>query len=131
MFKVEVAIHTILYVRQVYPAEIFVRRRKYDTPVFQSRHPALNEYIAGAVKAISDELSLVWKPFMLPFHSQLKHIQGNVDKVVVVVKDAEERPLERFIFAVRNTLDVEGYNKDTRSHIRAEGSKNTCLTDEL
>jgi len=54
-----VAIHTILYVRQVYPADLFVRRKKYETPVYQSRHPALNEYIAGAVKAISDELVLV------------------------------------------------------------------------
>lgn len=53
------AIHTILYVRHVYPAELFVRRKKYDTPVFQSRHPALNEYIAGAVKAVRDELVLV------------------------------------------------------------------------
>ena len=57
--QVEVAIHTILYVRQVYPAEIFVRRKKYETPVFQSRHPALNEYISGAVKAIADELAHV------------------------------------------------------------------------
>jgi hypothetical protein len=57
--KVEVAIHTILYVRQVYPADLFVRRKKYDTPVFQSRHPALNEYIASAVKAVGDELALV------------------------------------------------------------------------
>ena len=55
-FAVEVAIHTILYVRQVYPADIFVRRKKYDTPVFQSRHPSLNEYISGAVKAIGEEL---------------------------------------------------------------------------
>jgi len=54
--QVEVAIHTILYVRQVYPADIFVRRKKYDTPVFQSRHPSLNEYISGAVKAIGEEL---------------------------------------------------------------------------
>jgi len=57
--QVEVAIHTILYVRQVYPAEIFVRRKKYETPVFQSRHPALNDYISGAVKAIADELTHV------------------------------------------------------------------------
>jgi len=54
-----VAIHTILYVRQVYPADLFVRRKKYETPVYQSRHPGLNEYIAGAVKAIGDELALV------------------------------------------------------------------------
>ncbi|TFK94391.1 DNA-binding protein [Polyporus arcularius HHB13444] len=93
---IEVAIHTILYVRQVYPAELFVRRRKYDTPVFQSRHPALNEYVAGAVRAITDELAL-----------------GTLDKVVMVIKTADEKPLERFIFAVRSTLEVEAYNKDT------------------
>lgn len=56
---VEVAIHTILYVRQVYPADVFVRRKKYNTPVFQSRHPGLNDYISGAVKAVTDELALV------------------------------------------------------------------------
>ncbi|KAI0830474.1 DNA-binding protein [Trametes gibbosa] len=92
----EVAIHTILYVRQVYPPDLFVRRRKYDAPVYQSRHPALNEYIAGAVKAITDELAL-----------------GTVDKVVVLIKSADEKPLERFIFALRSTLQVESYNKDT------------------
>lgn len=59
LLLVEVAIHTILYVRQVYPVELFFRRKKYDAVVFQSRHPALNEYISGAVKAIEDELTLV------------------------------------------------------------------------
>ncbi|KAH9858029.1 DNA-binding protein [Lenzites betulinus] len=93
---IEVAIHTILYVRQVYPPDLFVRRKKYDAPVYQSRHPALNEYIAGAVKAVTDELAL-----------------GTVDKVVVIIKSADEKPLERFIFALRNTLQVESYNKDT------------------
>ena len=56
---VEVAIHTILYVRRVYPPDLFIRRKRYDTPVFQSRHPALNTYISGAVKAIGAELALV------------------------------------------------------------------------
>ncbi|TFK77318.1 DNA-binding protein [Pluteus cervinus] len=93
---IEVAIHSILYVRQVYPADLFIRRKKYDTPVFQSRHPGLNEYISGAVKAVGEELTL-----------------GNVDKVVVVIKDKEQVPLERFIFAVENMISVESFNKDT------------------
>ncbi|KII94124.1 hypothetical protein PLICRDRAFT_50110 [Plicaturopsis crispa FD-325 SS-3] len=93
---IEVAIHTILYVRQIYPADLFVRRKKYDTPVFQSRHPALNEYISGAVKAVGAELAL-----------------GNVDKVVVLIKDKEQVPLERFIFAIQTMIRVESYNKDT------------------
>ncbi|KAF8807817.1 DNA-binding protein [Phlegmacium glaucopus] len=93
---IEVAIHTILYVRQVYPADIFVRRKKYDTPVFQSRHPSLNDYISGAVKAIGEEL-----------------LRGKVDKVVVVIKDKEQIALERFLFSVDTMIEVEGYNKDT------------------
>ncbi|KAG6885258.1 hypothetical protein C0993_003948 [Termitomyces sp. T159_Od127] len=94
--SVEVAIHTILYVRQVYPADLFVRRKKYNTPVFQSRHPALNEYISGAVKAIAEEL-----------------VSGNVDKVVIVIKDRDQVALERFIFSVENMIQVEAFNKDT------------------
>ncbi|KAG8219493.1 DNA-binding protein [Butyriboletus roseoflavus] len=91
----EVAIHTILYVRQIYPPDLFVRRKKYDMPVFQSRHPALNEYISGAVKAIAAELAL-----------------GNIQKVVVVIKDKDQVALERFIFSVQNMIEVEAYNRD-------------------
>ncbi|KAF9814184.1 hypothetical protein IEO21_05253 [Rhodonia placenta] len=97
LLTVEVAIHTILYVRQIYPADLFVRRKKYDTPVYQSRHPALNEYISGAIKAIEEELLL-----------------GHVDKVVVVIKNKEDIALERFIFAVKTMIEVELFDKDTR-----------------
>ncbi|KAF9269936.1 DNA-binding protein [Marasmius fiardii PR-910] len=93
---IEVAIHTILYVRQVYPADLFVRRKKYDTPVFQSRHPALNEYISGAVKAVGEEL-----------------VHGNVEKVIVVIKDKDQSTLERFIFSIDTMIQVEPFDKDT------------------
>jgi len=93
---IEVAIHTILYVRQVYPAELFIRRKKYDAPVFQSRHPALNAYVSGAVKAIGGEL-----------------VNGNLDKIVVVIKNKEEKALERFVFSVENMIQVEKFDKDT------------------
>ncbi|KAK1220017.1 hypothetical protein PQX77_017224 [Marasmius sp. AFHP31] len=92
---IEVAIHTILYVRQVYPADLFVRRKKYDTPVFQSRHPALNEYISGAVKAIGEEL-----------------VRGNVDKVIVVIKDKDQVALERFIFSLDTMVQIQAFDKD-------------------
>lgn len=73
-----------------------MRRKKYETPVYQSRHPGLNEYIAGAVKAISDELAL-----------------GSAEKVVLVIKDKDEVALERFIFSIQNMIAVESFNKDT------------------
>ncbi|KAF9648503.1 hypothetical protein BDM02DRAFT_3187058 [Thelephora ganbajun] len=92
---IEVAIHTILYVRRVYPPDLFIRRKKYDTPVFQSRHPALNKYISGAVKAIGEELAL-----------------GHVDKAIVVIKNKEDEPLERFVFTLRSMVEVQGYDRD-------------------
>jgi len=103
-------------VRQIYPAEVFIRRKKYDTPVFQSRHPALNEYISGAVKAIADELVLVQLFYSL-FSARpiiLIIIQGNVDKVVVVVKNKQDVPMERFIFCIQTMIQIESYNKDTK-----------------
>ncbi|KAH9968589.1 DNA-binding protein [Russula dissimulans] len=95
---IEVAIHTILYVRQVYPADLFVRRKKYETPVYQSRHPGLNEYISGAVKAVGDELVL-----------------GNVEKVVVVIKDKDEVALERFIFSIQTMIAIDKDHVQSRS----------------
>ena len=83
--------------RQVYPPDLFIRRKKYDTPVFQSRHPALNEYISGAVKALEDELLL-----------------GVVDKFVVVIKNKEQVALERFIFSVQQMIQVEPYDKESK-----------------
>jgi mitotic spindle assembly checkpoint protein MAD2B len=40
--------------------------------------------------------------------------QGNVDKVVVVIKDKEQVALERFMFSVQTMIQVEPFNKDTR-----------------
>lgn len=42
----EVAVHLILYARNVYPPTIFERKKKYDVPVRLSRHPELNKYIS-------------------------------------------------------------------------------------
>jgi mitotic spindle assembly checkpoint protein MAD2B len=35
-----------------------------------------------------------------------------VDKVVVVIKDRMDAPLERFVFSIRKMIDVEAYGKD-------------------
>ena len=91
---VEVAIHTILYIRQIYPADLFVRRKKYETPVYQSRHPGLNEYIAGAVKAISDELVLVSTyTLLLPTrHTNMLLLRGTSKKSSSLSKTRTKSP---------------------------------------
>lgn len=82
-----VAIHTILYERNIYPQASFIKARKYNYPVRQSRHPRVCKWIMDAVAAVEaemlkvgriDSLSLILsaKPpfvhhpgFIMPFHS--------------------------------------------------------------
>lgn len=49
--------------------------------------------------------------------SKLINRQGNVEKVVVVIKDRDQVALERFIFSVDNMIQVELFDKDTRSDL--------------
>lgn len=44
-----VAIHLILYERDVYPRQSFLSARKYDYPVQQNRHPKVCQWITDAV----------------------------------------------------------------------------------
>jgi len=78
----------------------------------------LNEYISGAVKAIGEELVLVnTHTVFATQHLDLPQqiVQGNVEKVVIVIKDKENVALERFLFSLQNMIQVEPFNKDDRS----------------
>ncbi|XP_070812162.1 mitotic spindle assembly checkpoint protein MAD2B [Pituophis catenifer annectens] len=79
----EVAIHLILYVREVYPTGIFQKRKKYNVPVQMSCHPELNQYIQDTLHCI--------KPLLE---------KNDVEKVVVVILDKEHHSVERFVFEI-------------------------------
>lgn len=51
-----VAIHTILYERNIYPPNSFIRARKYNFPVRQNRHPKVCKWIQDAVAAVEAEM---------------------------------------------------------------------------
>ncbi|XP_034027792.1 LOW QUALITY PROTEIN: mitotic spindle assembly checkpoint protein MAD2B [Thalassophryne amazonica] len=79
----EVAIHLILYVREVYPSGIFQKRKKYNVPVQMSCHPELNRYIQDTLHCV--------KPLIE---------KNDAEKVVVVIMDKEHHPVERFVFEI-------------------------------
>ena len=54
---VEVLIHQIIYLRDVYPASIFVSRRKFNLPLQMSQHPWVNEYISKVVDSLKQHLT--------------------------------------------------------------------------
>ncbi|GAA6029852.1 hypothetical protein JCM8097_001079 [Rhodosporidiobolus ruineniae] len=79
----EVAFHTLLYLRGVYPPALFKEAQKYGVVVHQSRNPALTEYIGRVLECIDEEMQ-----------------KGTIRRVILVIKELEldERPLERFVF---------------------------------
>ncbi|KAN0060289.1 hypothetical protein ACQY0O_007618 [Thecaphora frezii] len=65
----EVAFHTILCMRGVYPHDVFVRRKKYSHPCYQSRHPGLNQYIARILASVKQQVQ-----------------DSKVDKVILTIR---------------------------------------------
>ncbi|XP_037091600.1 mitotic spindle assembly checkpoint protein MAD2B-like [Pollicipes pollicipes] len=49
---VETALHSILYLRKLYPEAIFRKRQKYKVPVQMSVHKEVNEYIASTLSSL-------------------------------------------------------------------------------
>ncbi|KAJ0103269.1 hypothetical protein Patl1_05134 [Pistacia atlantica] len=77
----EVAVTSIVFLKEVYPAGAFERRRYMNVVVQRARHPELREYIHSAVNGL------------LPFIQK-----GQVERVAVIFFNADNIPVERYIF---------------------------------
>ncbi|GAA5927695.1 hypothetical protein JCM3775_006057 [Rhodotorula graminis] len=93
----EVAFHTILYIRQVYPAELFHQVKKYNVPTWQSRASPLNAYLGRVLECIHEELD-----------------KGTIRRVILVIKETagDETPLERFVFEFEWLVSQSALPKD-------------------
>ncbi|EDV47909.1 mitotic spindle assembly checkpoint protein MAD2B [Drosophila erecta] len=52
----EVLVNHILYVRGIYPSHIFKLKRMYNSPIFVSIFPPLNNYLTGVLKSAQELL---------------------------------------------------------------------------
>lgn len=90
----EVAIHQILYVRKLYPEEIFMSRKKYNIPVHMSSHPGLNNYITGSLSSIKNLIQ-----------------QKNICQVSLLIEDGNT-PVENFVFEVNVLQNIPRKESD-------------------
>lgn len=96
----EVAVHLILYVREVYPIGIFQKRKKYNVPVQMSCHPELNRYIQDTLHCV--------KPLIE---------KNDVEKVAVVILDKDHHPVERFVFEITQPPLLSVSSDSLLSHV--------------
>ncbi|SCV71001.1 BQ2448_3763 [Microbotryum intermedium] len=111
----EVAIHTLLHTRNVYPSNIFKQHHKYNIPVWQSRSPMVNEYVSKMCRCIGEELD-----------------KRTLRKIVLVIKEdgPAETPFERFVFDVEWLIHDDMLGIDGRDFIPAAGGITRKEMDE-
>ena len=102
-----VAIHTILYERELYPERSFLIARKYNLAVRQSRHPKVCEWVNDSTTAVESELS-----------------KGTLQTVAVVIYTENNKPFERFVFDLSRFPSVPPSELDVPlDRLTADGSK--------
>ncbi|KAF9921852.1 MAD2 mitotic arrest deficient-like 2 [Linnemannia zychae] len=78
---VEVAFHMILFIRGLYPPELFESTQKYSCPIKTARHPGLKNYIQEIIQSIRTEL-----------------VKDTIHRICIVTLDPSTKPIDRFVF---------------------------------
>ncbi|OWF46718.1 mitotic spindle assembly checkpoint protein MAD2B-like isoform X2 [Mizuhopecten yessoensis] len=88
----EVSIHSILYLRDLYPRGVFEKRKKYNVPVQMCLHPDVCKYVVNIVDSVH----------------RLNQL-NQVEKIAMVILGPDHRPLERFVIEIgRHSDNMKG-----------------------
>uniref|UniRef100_A0A0B6ZSV9 HORMA domain-containing protein n=1 Tax=Arion vulgaris TaxID=1028688 RepID=A0A0B6ZSV9_9EUPU len=95
---IEVAIHCILYNRNLYPQGVFEKRVKYNVPVQMCLHPDVCSYISCIIDSLKSLMS-----------------KGRIDKIsVIILQEQTNAPIERFVLEIG---DIRERWKETDPHL--------------
>ncbi|KAJ4342467.1 hypothetical protein N0V87_001086 [Didymella glomerata] len=110
-------VHTLLYLRSLYPRTSFVHSRFHNTSAYQSRHPLVCDWIRDAIDAVRTELldGKVSRIGIVIFHYGNGSKSGSAEKGT-----GDIQIMERFM------IDVSAFpvvDKDERNAVMEWGSR--------
>jgi mitotic spindle assembly checkpoint protein MAD2B len=108
-----VAIHTIIYTRELYPASTFLTARAYNFPVHQNRHPAVCAWINSSITSLTPLLA-----------------SNSVSRVVIVIYSSSLEVLERYLFDISRFPVVDEKEKYTEFEGADRGMSNIVDVEE-
>ncbi|GAV01498.1 hypothetical protein RvY_12202-2 [Ramazzottius varieornatus] len=82
----EIAIHNILFYRELYPSSLFERMKKYGVVVWIARHPAIKDYVENCINGM--------KPLL--------YQQKIYTLYIAVIEPLHNTPVERFGFQIND-----------------------------
>ncbi|KAK3931832.1 Mitotic spindle assembly checkpoint protein MAD2B [Frankliniella fusca] len=110
----EVSIHQLLFLRNLYPPTIFVLRKMYNIPVQVSKHPGLNQYITESLRSARELLK-----------------NSNLKSLSVCFYNENDMPIERFVFdilSIQKNLMIDQHDfSDTCLMKLRDGFRAFCL----
>ncbi|ELT87557.1 hypothetical protein CAPTEDRAFT_203137 [Capitella teleta] len=92
----EVAFHSILYVRNLYPLGCFEQRLKYNVPVQMCCHPDVKQYIGELISSLKVLL-----------------LKNSADYIKFVICKGNGDIIERFVFEVDHQRMVKDFETDS------------------
>ncbi|KAJ0765577.1 putative HORMA domain-containing protein [Helianthus annuus] len=97
----QVAITSIIFIKQIYPTGAFERRRYMNLVVHRARHPQLHRYIHESLDAMVSYFE-----------------QGLIESVAVMFFDNRKIPIEKFVFKI-NVNRVQGEMMEEDAHLES------------
>ncbi|XP_003702877.3 DNA polymerase zeta subunit 2 [Megachile rotundata] len=107
----EVAFNHILFFRNLYPKEIFTKKKIYSITVYVSEHPELNEYLKNVLSAIRE---------------LIRENDSSIKAINLVFYNKNKQPIEKFIFDLVK-LQTNSTEKDPYYLRTEEALRTICL----
>lgn len=98
---IEVLIHSILYVRDIYPIGIFKKGQIYSKVIYQSIYPPLNEYIGNVLSTARQlkRLKQLYKIELQIYQDDANNSMNVIENYVFEIKQLDD------VFQINNKLD--------------------------
>ncbi|XP_011503316.1 PREDICTED: mitotic spindle assembly checkpoint protein MAD2B-like [Ceratosolen solmsi marchali] len=107
----EIAIHNILYYRNLYPKEAYIKIQIYGIYVYISQHPELNNYIKNTLICVKE---------------LVQENKNHLNSINLLYVNELNIPIEKFVFYF-NQLEISPSKTDPCFKRPEEVLKNLCL----
>ena len=108
---IEIYITQILYLRSIYPRQIFRKHKAYGLPVYCSIYPPLNEYLKGSIIAIDE---LINKGELNAVEVMLYNENHKESFIIDKLKDFSISESDKYLMSIHENFRKSIYDLETK-----------------
>jgi len=117
---IEIYITQILYLRSIYPRQIFRKHKAYGLPVYCSIYPPLNEYLKGSIIAIDE---LINKGELETVEVMLYNENHKESFIIDKLKDFSISESDKYLMSMHENFRKAIYDLETKCKVLRKFSR--------